>query len=328
MIVISLKQNNNFNAGPKAPKDIRNILIDKYNAKPIDLYIKENGNIFDKIKLLLKTLFSFTFLHFKKDIIVYQHPITDKKYIIDLIPKKRSILLIHDVRKIRYPNKNYDKEIALINSFPYVIAHNKYMKKELINLGVTSKIYTLDLFDYLCDDLKNKKQSKEIVYTGNFEKSLFLHQVEEQKMDFKINIYGVLGNCTNNNSKIIYKGKKNPEELPNEIEGYLGLVWDGNYDDTLDNEGLKRYTMYNNPHKLSCYIASAIPVIVWEKSAVADFVLKNNIGYVINNIYDINNLDLSSYDEKLKNVKKISSKVRNGYYTKCVIDKIIGDIND
>ena len=54
-------------------------------------------------------------------------------------------------------------------------------------------------------------------------------------------------------------------------EGNLGLIWDGASDSSDEDIGMKNYTRYNNPHKLSCYMAAGLPVIVWEKSAISKF---------------------------------------------------------
>jgi hypothetical protein len=163
-----------------------------------------------------------------------------------------------------------------------------------------------------------------IAFVGNLakEKTPFIHQLDENKMKFNLHLYGV-GIDKDINSKIVYEGSFNPDELPLYINQKLGLVWDGNYDESDEDKSYKNYTKYNNPHKLSCYIASGIPVIVWEKAAVANFVKENNIGYVINNIYDINNLSFDDYETKKKNVIEISKKVRNGYYTNKVFDEIL-----
>lgn len=140
-------------------------------------------------------------------------------------------------------------------------------------------------------------------------------------MKFQINLYGN-GNEKINNKKIFYKGTFQSDN-PLTISGKLGLVWDGNYDDSDANELFKNYTRYNNPHKLSCYLAVGLPVIVWSKSAISEIVEKYNIGYQIGNLYDINNIDLSDYDEKKKNVEKLSTKLRDGFFTKEVMRKII-----
>ena len=222
------------------------------------------------------------------------------------------------------------KEIDAFQSSEAVIVHNDKMKKFLIDQGVNSnKLYVLELFDYITAKQKqnNIKSDKiKICYTGNMDKANFIHQLEEEKMNFNLYVYGVK-NKEIKNKRIEYKGKFLPDELPYKIEENIGLVWDGNVDENDENEGFKNYTKYNNPHKLSCYLAANIPVIVWEKAAIADLVKKYNIGYFIRNIYDINKIDFSDYNEKIKNIKELSRKVRNGYFTNRVVNEIIKDIS-
>ncbi len=58
-------------------------------------------------------------------------------------------------------------------------------------------------------------------------------------MKFKFNVYGV-GTELENLKKIVdYKGKYPPDELPNLLEGNLGIVWDGMYDDEDEQNCLK-----------------------------------------------------------------------------------------
>ena len=209
--------------------------------------------------------------------------------------------------------------------FFYVVCHNNRMKRVIEQYGGSSKIIVLNIFDYLCEvnDKQNSKDNLTVVYAGNLspDKCNFLYQVDDSKINFGFNLYGV-GVSKHISDKKKYKGKYSPDELPNELEGVLGLVWDGNYDSSDENESYKNYTKYNNPHKLSCYVAAGLPVIVWTKSAVADFVREQNIGYIIDNIYEINNLDLSDYDSKWQNVLCLAEKVRRGYFTELALSQI------
>ena len=70
-------------------------------------------------------------------------------------------------------------------------------------------------------------------------------------------------------------------------------------------------------------MASGLPAVVWKKAAVAKFVDKYDVGYTIDNIYDINNIDFSKYGEKLKNVSEIKEKVRSGYYIEKAVKECI-----
>lgn len=318
------------NAGPKAKEDIINILKSRYNSELLTETIYEDFNInrIGKFMYLIKKFIIILKNYTNKDTIVIQYPMSNQFELLSLFPKKRTIVIIHDLQGLRLLNQNKNKkELKQLKKYLYIIAHNERMKKYLIENGISSEsIYTIDMFDYLVSEKKEKdKILKEgIAFVGNLSetKTPFIHQINESKMNFNLYLYGV-GITENINKKIIYRGAFEPGNLPVIINQKLGLVWDGNYDESDENFSYKNYTRYNNPHKLSCYIAAGIPVIVWEKSAVSDFVKENNIGYLINNIYDINTLEFDDYDVKKQNVEKIRQKVSNGYYTNKVFDKIL-----
>lgn len=344
--VITIKTTANFNAEQKAPSDIVNILRDKFNAR--ETFIKGNNDTKNPLVKLFKR-FKFTYEFIKSrlngEIVILQFPMFETTKLLNKIflfnmnflDKKKTIILIHDIDGIRNQNEtSYKQDLSRINKVNYVIVHNEIMKKKLEDDGVKAKIYVLELFDYLCDysneincekDIDLNLNDLEIIYAGNLvkEKSPFIHQLDNNKMNFTLNLYGV-GIKKNVNNKIIYFDKYLPNELPNKIKGNLGLIWDGNFDDSDKDLGMKNYTKYNNPHKLSCYMAAGVPVIAWEKAAISKFIKKHKVGYVINNIYDINNINYNNYEEILKNTKKIQSNVRNGYYTTRVIKEILNDI--
>lgn len=73
-------------------------------------------------------------------------------------------------------------------------------------------------------------------------------------MKFKFNVYGTGTELGYLHKTVNYKGKFPPDELPDILDGNLGLIWDGSYNDEDEAYCLKNYTKYNNPHKLSLYI--------------------------------------------------------------------------
>ena len=330
MIVFSQYNSSLLNAGPKAKVDVNRILSSAYNAK-IFVYnyneIIAGGTTFTE-KLIYKIKKSLFILMHKNpnDIVIIQHPFTNNKKLLKLF--KNKIAYIHDLVGIRALDDNYlTKEIDALKEYNKIIVHNNKMKDFLLKKGIEkTKVIVLDLFDYLCDFDDNEEKQFDphnitIVYTGNLNKSPFLKQIEDEKMRFNINVYGV-GSVINTN-KIHYMGKYQPDDLPRKIDGDLGLVWDGDFDEKDEFCAIKNYTKYNNPHKLSCYIAAEIPVIAWKKAAIADFIKENDIGYLIDDLYEINNIDFGDYYQKQNNVKQIGYKVRNGYYTRKAVDKII-----
>lgn len=335
MIVISEKQNENYNAGPKAPRDINAILKNKMNFKCIEIPIKENKNKFSKIKNVLRKDACLKKLKKTHEYYLIQMPFSRSSYFRKFVKKNNTILLIHDLVGLRYERKKVEKrELDIYKKSNFIVVHNEKMKQYLVDNGIEeNKIHELELFDYICKNnisgnLVNLNKIPTIVYAGNLsaEKSPFIHLINYKNINFNIKLYGV-GLNTSLNEKLEYCGSYLPEELPNKLSGSLGLVWDGNLDESDENNGFKRYTKYNNPHKLSCYMAAGIPVIVWNKSAISSFVIENNIGYTIKNIYDINNIDFSDYEIKKENVNKIKKRVRDGYYTQKVIKEIMKEVN-
>lgn len=338
MRILTVKTSQKFNAGPKAPRDIIEILQKEYNAKAV--YLIQSNNLIKKILYRLQIFNNIVISKLKNEILVLQFPMYETSkflnkffmFCLKRAKKNKTIILIHDLEGLRNNDEEIkEQDISRLNMAEYVIAHNNVMKSYLEEQGVNSKIYTLELFDYLCENEQEQNEDNEIkeniiTYAGNLVdvKSPYIYQIEETKMKFNLNLYGVgLDESKLLNKKISYKGKFSPDELPNKLTGKLGLVWDGNFDESDEKIGMKPYTKFNNPHKLSCYMAAGLPVVVWEKAACANFVKENNVGYTINSIYDINDIDYTSYSQKKNNVLLIKDRVRNGYYTKKIFSDII-----
>ena len=327
-VIISAYDTTAMHAGSKAKTDIEQIVHDEFGFEIERIELK-NNNIVCRLKNIMKKLF-FNEKYKNCKSVIIQIPYSGKRIYTNKI--KNKIAIIHDIDGIRKNDSVLLKnEIEFYKTFDAIISHNEKMTKFLIEKGLDkNRIFNIEIFDYLCDIEKktnNKEFDKEnikIVYIGNYSKAPFLKQLESEKMKFNLNFYGAC-NETISNDKIILKGKFLPNDLPKNIQGDLGLVWDGNYDESEDTNGYqyKNYTKYNNPHKLSGYIAAEIPVIVWEDAAIAEFVKKYNIGYTIRNIYDINQINFSDYIEKQKNVHILSERVREGYYTKKVFSEAL-----
>ncbi|MCT0193282.1 hypothetical protein EFM10_09625, partial [Lactobacillus helveticus] len=79
------------------------------------------------------------------------------------------------------------------------------------------------------------------------------------------------------------------------------------------------YLRYNDPHKLSLYLASGIPVIIWKKAAEAKFVEENKVGITVDSLEELpeifKSLDATQYELFAQNVEKIAKKLVNGQYT-------------
>ena len=154
----------------------------------------------------------------------------------------------------------------------------KYMKGN----GVKSKIVELDIFDYLLDSkikINELFDMNEVFFAGNLAKSEFLGELSKIGK-VKFNLYGLEFDGLEkikSQTNVEYKGSFMPEELISNLEGGWGLVWDGNSIETCS--GLSgEYLKYNNPHKVSMCIVSERPVIIWNKAAMADYIVNNGLG--------------------------------------------------
>ena len=245
-----------------------------------------------------------------------------KKY----IKQNKTILLIHDVDSLRAIGKNEVRaEVALFNSASSIIVHNEKMKEKLIDLGVNVPMIELGVFDYLLDDVpKNNQMEADVAFAGNLSKSDFLNDIN--KAGISINLYGPGYNERMKGDNVTYKGCYPPNKVPFALEAKFGLIWDG--DSLMScNGNIGEYLRYNNPHKLSLYIASGLPVIVWEKSAIAQFVSLNKIGIVVESILEIkesiDNISVEKYQIMRDNVTNIQKRICKGYYTKIAIEKAV-----
>ena len=313
-IIIDIKDAESKNAGSKARNDLNNIL----NKNHFEVCYISNSSSLEKSNFgrLVKYVQNILKIRNSAEEIILQYPtlkILGRNQVNYFFSKKR-ILVIHDINSLRSreSSDSVKKEISFFNSFPLLVSHNSHMTKWLKDNGCTSKIINLDIFDYLTDELpRSGSIDNSIVVAGNLDpkKSEFIYKIK-----YPLSLYGPNFDESQKNEFINYKGSFNPNELPGVLSGKWGLIWDGSFVDKCDP-----YLMYNNPHKLSLYIVSELPVIVWSKAAVADFVKENNIGVTIDNLNDLpyilNNVKECEYNQMKENTKTISLRLRNGYYT-------------
>ena len=127
-------------------------------------------------------------------------------------------------------------------------------------------------------------------------------------------------------SNIHYLGAFESDEVPYQLKSGFGLVWDGTSIETCDGP-TGNYLRYNNPHKLSLYLSSGLPVIVWKESALAAFVTSQKIGLVISSLYELpdilDTLSEKQYQEFVENIQEVREKLKKGFYLKKAINEIL-----
>ena len=329
-------------AGNKARADVDVILREKYGFPYETLGETIFTGFLDRIKYLLKfsalqQIRRIRQLHSQK--VIMQYPFyfktSLKKALRDSLKKNEVIIFVHDVDSLRdIKGADIRTEIGELNLAKAVIVHNNTMGSALQNLGLKVPWFSLGLFDYLLPCIPERSFSKgtTVVFAGNLGKSEFLCNAEIETLGLHFNLYGP--NFCKESIKwenVSYKGSFPPDEVPLKLEGSFGLVWDGTDVRTCDGP-TGTYMKYNNPHKLSLYIAAGLPVVVWRQAAIADFVETNNIGITIESLTDISKriqtLSVSEYNEMAMAVKKLQKQVVSGSFTRRCLKIVEGQILD
>lgn len=307
----------NYMADGKARLDISAILR---LLDILDVY-KESSN---RVARLLRQMNAIFHLG-GNDILYVQYPAGRKEFVklARMVYGNRIKIAayIHDLDSIR-THDSVDRELEFLKNFDCLISHNSHMTEYLRKIGYQKDIINLEIFDYLHDYQRNiikSDLSATVCFAGNLNKSKFIAQISNVK-SLKFELYGV---CDNpqifGNSNVNYNGCIPAAEIPYCLNGAFGLVWDGESIETCAGE-LGEYLKYNNPHKLSLYMAAGKPVIVWRHSASADFVTKNKVGIAVESLHEasdiINHMTENEYQELLLNTLTIKKRMAEGYYTK------------
>lgn len=337
-------------AGAKAPSDIAEIYWLSGMKALIFPVFSAKAEVYKKFWLLTVGMFSwfkvFCRVH-NGDVIFFRHPFYGKYLTYKWIPliqrwkRCKFIVMIHDLESLRKKNNSNEEKTksaglfadkCLLKQFDAIICHNSVMKEYLISLGYCAdKIICLEIFDYLTKaNVKHRKQSEipSIAIAGNLDmkKSGYIYKLDFPEDVLTIHLYGVNFEASRASSNLNYHGSFEAEELSEYLSGDFGLVWDGISTETCTgNTG--EYLRYNNPHKLSLYLASNMPVIVWEESATADFVISRNVGFTVKSLNEIpekiRTLSSVDYQMMCDAAQREGKKLRSGYYTKRAIDQAL-----
>lgn len=320
----------NNHAGNKARVDVDAILREKYGEPYENLEEIVFSGLGQKIGYVLdpsnwKQILRIQRMHSQQVIMQYPfyfNPIL-KKALRNSLGKNEVIFLIHDVNALRsFADADIKNEIDELNLANALIVHNDIMGNVLRKWGVKVPWISLELFDYLLPNIPQRSFSKgtTVAFAGNLGKSKFLRNAEIETLGMHFNLYGPgfkeevikWGNVS-------YKGSFPPDEVPFKLEGSFGLIWDGTDLETCDGP-TGTYMKYNNPHKLSLYIAAGLPVVVWKQAAIAEFVTARKIGIAVESLKEVSekikSMPDSEYREMGKAVKKLQKQIVSGSFTK------------
>jgi len=314
-------------AGPKAREDASRVL-NNTGYKTIRFICSQEkpfGTIFSVFSCLWRVAIGSK--------VLLQYPLGNEKVsallLILLRVKRCSItLLIHDIVSIRSAGKLSRIEQFALSCGTHIIVHTEKMKDALASFLLSKPVFSvhiLHMFDYFVDSPISRiadERGNSVIFAGNLDKSVFIEKLKES--DACYFLYGQYSGHTEMGGNMIYKGIFQPSDL-SRLEGSWGLVWDGDSLDTCSGQ-MGWYLKINAPHKLSLYLAARIPVIVWDQSAVSDYVTCNHLGISVSNIRNLNEvLEKVSDDEYAlmkENVSKVSERIIRGDMLKKVLAEI------
>ena len=326
-------------AGTKARNDVENILCSygckSINSKKYILTSDTTESIYSNVTTRLGLLKYFLeLLAVRNKTVFVQYPMLafdkEAEYLSKIAQHNHLVLLVHDVHGLKRQNQDeIAREISILNLASAVIVHNRFMEEKLKECGLSvSKIYRLNIFDYLCEERITPNHANEngVAFAGNLGKSEFFSAFCKANPNIPLHLYGQkFDNRLNVFPNIRYSGSFKPDEIPGKLFGKYGLVWDGDSIDTCSGI-FGEYTRYNNPHKLSLYLVAGMPVIVWKYAAIAEFVVNNGVGIAVNSLESlekaINCVSEKDYAAMIKNVMFLKAKLLAGNSLKNILRQV------
>jgi glycosyltransferase involved in cell wall biosynthesis len=326
--------------GGIGPMDIEKILL-RNNAIAIKFPYHFNFSIKAKIARFLYLI--KTFLAVKRgSIVVFQHPLYARmdRILIRILRLRKTIAiicLIDDIDGLKDGDDNLLKtEMHSFKQDEYFIVHNSNMNVWLKSFHPDAKSSLLQCFDFLTSyEAYHRTKTNTIVFAGNLEKSRFLellHIWPTKNPTLNINLYGPgLTDAMLQAKNVIYKGLHLPYSLPPVIEGSFGLIWDG---DSIEQPSgsLGHYMHYINHHKLSLYVVCNLPVIVHENTGSAELITKFNIGFTVQNLFEIEDkihgLSEAEYEIMVDNTRELAKEITSGNCLQKALYEIVSVIEE
>lgn len=337
-------------AESKAPTDVRKI-AKEMGFSPINIISKEesNNSILTRLERQYNYFIQWGRFYNKIDVdsmLFIQFPLYRRELNEFRILKKlkkakkvKIVLLVHDINSLRPDSsipvkekkRQQKEESELFNIADQIILHNNVMINYLVNRGIPrSKLINLKIFDYLSPINSNKKIifKRVINIAGNLDpkKSKYLSQLNTINCNFIL--YGPNYHSLKYKN-IDYRGSLAPDKVPKVLNKGLGLIWDGTEITTCSGVS-GEYLKYNNPHKLSLYLSSGIPVVIWSKAAEAEFVKENKVGFLIDSLDELpvllQSISSSEYTSLIENVQKVANNLKKGMFTKAALYNAIKNL--
>ena len=319
------------NAGPKARIDISQIALSS-GWKPLVVRSEFPQNRFSAFVPVFNDYARIAHSLRRDDILLLQFPLgTYLPVSIPVLPllrlaKRKGVKIIefiHDLDSFRGYSNYYEKHYFALADV--LIAHNERMKAYL-EQRYDKPIVSLEIFDYLVPNpaaIHRPESGIDIAGTLDPSKAKYVYKTAAEIPDAPLNLYGIKF-AQSSPARKWYRGEYAPDALLAHLIGKFGLVWDGASTETCSGI-YGKYLKYNDPHKLSLYLASNKPIFIWDQAAEADFVREHHVGFTVPTIADaiqkFHTLTSDEYSDLQNNAQATGARLRDGYYTRQAISK-------
>ena len=237
----------------------------------------------------------------------------------------RFYVLLHDLDSLRFRDSPREREIAVLRLFDGIVSHNPVMTEWLREGGIRARVADLNLFDYRCGPPGGPWHEDaigtplKVACCGNmsWHKAGYIYDPWLSSLhDVELDLYGAFFEPERMPSqRLQYCGVFDPDAPALRRRYHFGLVWDGTGVDQCEGS-YGNYMRFNNPHKLSLYVALGLPVIVWRESAVARFVERCGIGVTVQDLRELGaiaqRVGTPEYQAMVRNIAPLAQAVRRG----------------
>lgn len=321
---ISKNYRHTGSAGDKAKTDIESVMT-SLGYRNIGLKQNRSKNA---VKAYFTTLASemLGVMRLRKgDIVVVQYPL--KKYydfVVDRAVKRgaKVVTVIHDLGSFRRKKLTVEEEIARLNRSAVVVVHSPSMRDWLRAHGLTARMVVLGLFDYLSESVARSEhepigERPRIMFAGNCSPSDngWIYELAETEPGVDLVLYGGGVDKDRVTDNILAMGYVDSDALIAGAEGDYGMVW---YGSSLDEGAgaLGEYLKYNAPHKTSLYLRAGLPVIIWDKAALAEIVSRLDVGICVSSLRGLGDvlaaITPERYEQMRANAAAVAEKLSKG----------------
>ena len=236
----------------------------------------------------------------------------------------KTAAFVHDLDSLRQMDNAAARwsDQELLPCFDRVIAQQGRMTGYLTGQGIRAEnIIPLQLGDYLTDEpILRRRLEMSVGVAGNLARrySPYLYELPRTRLHWRLAGEG-------------WKARARRTDITchshrmTEPQGAFGLCWAG-ASANLVSGAAGAYMMLACPRTLSLYLACGMPVIVWKWSAMAEFVRRNNLGLVVDNLGEmpgaIAALTAEAYDAMAASARTWGERIRRGDMTRDALDRL------